>query len=52
MLDFCGPTPVSAPRKDLPGESLPAKLDPDVIAFIEALARYAARKDHEARTRN
>jgi hypothetical protein len=23
-------------------------LDPDVVAFVEALARYNARKDHEA----
>jgi len=38
----------AAPQKGLPRDSDPAKLDPDLIAFVEALARYQARKDHEA----
>jgi hypothetical protein len=48
MPAFCGPTELSVPRTGLPAASGPAKLDPDVVAFVEALARYAARKDHEA----
>jgi hypothetical protein len=39
---------------DAQGLTLPAtrgKLDPDLIAFVEALARYAARKDHAAQDR-
>jgi hypothetical protein len=47
----CGPTGFSVPRKGLPKPLSSAKLDPDLVAFVEALARYAARKDHEAETR-
>jgi hypothetical protein len=47
LPDSCGPTRKSTPGKDLPGIPEPAKLDPDLIAFVEALARYAARRDHE-----
>jgi len=47
----CGPTREPAPGKGLPGNSDPAKLDPDLVAFVEALARYAARRDHEAAER-
>jgi hypothetical protein len=43
----CGSSRKSTPGKGLPGIPEPAKLDPDLIAFVEALARYAARRDHE-----
>jgi len=32
----------------LPIPARGGKLDPDVLAFVEALARFTARKDHEA----
>jgi hypothetical protein len=43
--------PESAPQRGLPRNSDPAKLDPDLLAFVEALARYQARKDHEAQSK-
>lgn len=46
--DFCGSSDHQAVTGDLPRHSGAGKLDPDVVAFVEALARYAARKDHEA----
>lgn len=42
----CGPTTAGLPAPRGQG-----KLDPDVLAFVEALARYAARKDHEAQSK-
>jgi hypothetical protein len=47
----CGLTGGSAPQEGLSGSPEPAKLDPDLVAFVEALARYAARRDHEAAER-
>jgi hypothetical protein len=41
-------TCVLAAPQGLPRPPGLAKLDPDAVAFVEALARYAARKDHEA----
>jgi|tagenome__1003787_1003787.scaffolds.fasta_scaffold19397531_1 hypothetical protein len=29
-------------------QEISLRLDPDLIAFVEAYARYSARKDHEA----
>lgn len=46
--DSCGSSGRSAVTEDLPGPHGQRKLDPDVVAFIEALARYQARIDHEA----
>ena len=51
LPDSNGPTRKSAPRQGLPANSDHAKLDPDLVAFVEALARYAARRDHEAAER-
>jgi hypothetical protein len=50
-LDSCGSGGVSAGLQGLPKSNGWGKLDPDVLAFVEALARYAARRDHEAETR-
>lgn len=49
--DSCGPGGVPPAPKGLPRANGRDKLDPDVLAFVEALARYAARRDHEAQTR-
>ena len=46
--ESCGSSPHLPVTVDLPGQPGQRKLDPDIVAFIEALARYAARKDHEA----
>lgn len=51
MSASCGQPGFLAARKGLTPRSSPAKLDPDVLAFVEALARYAARKDHEAQSK-
>lgn len=51
MSASCGQPGFLPARKGLPQPSSTAKLDPDVLAFVEALARYAARKDHEAQSR-
>lgn len=51
MSASCGQPGVLAARKGLTRPSRPATLDPDVLAFVEALARYAARKDHEAQSK-
>jgi hypothetical protein len=50
--DSCGSEGVLAALQGLPGRNGRDKLDPDVVAFVEALARYAARKDHEAQSRS
>jgi len=41
-------TELPAGQMGLPSVSGPAKLDPDLVVFVEALARYGARIDHEA----
>lgn len=46
--DSCESSGHQAVTGDLPRHSEAGKLDPDVVAFVEALARYSARKDHEA----
>jgi hypothetical protein len=47
--DFCGSEGTLAAPNGLPSSR--DKLDHDVVAFVEALARYAARRDHEAQSR-
>jgi hypothetical protein len=47
----CGPGGVLAAPQGLPRRNGRDKLDPDVVEFVQALARYAARKDHEAQSR-
>lgn len=46
--DSCGPAGVLANLRGLPRPSGRDRLDPDLVAFVEALARYAARQDYEA----
>jgi hypothetical protein len=48
--DFCGSTGSLTGPRPLPATPGRGKLDPDVVEFVEALARYAARKDHEAQS--
>jgi hypothetical protein len=39
--------PLADDAADLPASAKRSILDPSVVAFVEALARYAARMDHE-----
>lgn len=48
--DSCGSPGRQTGPQPLPATPGKGKLDPDVVAFVEALARYAARKDHEAQS--
>jgi hypothetical protein len=48
--DFCGSEGALAAPQGLPRRGGRGKLDPDMVAFVEALARYAARRDHEAQS--
>jgi hypothetical protein len=48
---FCGLEGVLTTPRGLLECNNRGKLDPDVLAFVEAMARYAARRDHEAQTR-
>jgi len=50
--DTCGPGGVLVASQGLPRRNGRGRLDPDVVAFVEALARYAARQDHEAQSRS
>jgi hypothetical protein len=49
--DAAGVASTAAPSidaaTDLPAPPKRSILDPSVVAFVEALARYAARRDHE-----
>ena len=47
----CGPRGLLGFPQGLPRRNGRGRLDPDVVAFVEALARYAARQDHEAQSR-
>jgi hypothetical protein len=50
--DSCGSTGALANLRGLPRSSDQGNLDSDVVAFVQALAKYAARQDHEAQTKN
>jgi hypothetical protein len=50
--DSCESTGALANLRGLPRSSDQDNLDPDVVAFVQALAKYAARQDHEAQSRS